>query len=57
VLLTAAFAVAGDVFDQECIHYQTETIKTVRERISLSESTATINTMGAILLLAGVEVW
>lgn len=56
VLLTTHFGVGGDIFDDDCLRYQLETIKTVRERISLPDATTVISTLGAILLLAGVEV-
>ncbi|KIW91977.1 uncharacterized protein Z519_06959 [Cladophialophora bantiana CBS 173.52] len=55
VLLTTTFAATRNVLDQEYLHYQTETIKIIRERISMSDPTTTISTMGAILLLAGIE--
>jgi cell division protein FtsL len=56
VLLTATLATNGNVFNHECLQYQTKTIQTVRERISAPEHAMTISTLGAILLLAGVEV-
>jgi hypothetical protein len=56
VLLTATLATNGNVFNNECLQYQTMTIQTVRERISAPEHAVTISTLGAILLLAGVEV-
>lgn len=56
VLLTATFAATKNVLDQEYLQYQNETIKIIRERISVGETAATISTMGAILLLAGIEV-
>jgi hypothetical protein len=55
ILLSATFAVKG-AFDEECIRYQNETIKSVRQRLVESEMSSTISTLGAILLLAGVEV-
>ncbi|EXJ74135.1 uncharacterized protein A1O5_02429 [Cladophialophora psammophila CBS 110553] len=55
VLLTATFAATRNVLDREYLQYQTETIKIIRERISMSDTTTTISTMGAILLLAGIE--
>lgn len=56
VLLTTHFGVNNGIFDHDCLRYQLETIKTVRERISLLDATTAISTLGAILLLAGIEV-
>jgi hypothetical protein len=56
VLLTATSAVAGGTVAGDSLRYQTETIKTLRQRISDSDANSTLSTLGAILLLAGVEV-
>ena len=56
VLLAATLGSNGGVFDQDCLRYQLETIKTVRERVSLLDAATAISTLGAMLLLAGVEV-
>jgi hypothetical protein len=56
VLLAATFAVTGGVLDQDCLRYQTKTMRTLRESISAPAPLATTSTLGAILLLAGVEV-
>ncbi|OQU96931.1 hypothetical protein CLAIMM_02942 isoform 2 [Cladophialophora immunda] len=55
VLLTATFAATKNVLDHEYLQYQGETIRAIRERISVSDPTTTVSTMGAILLLAGIE--
>jgi hypothetical protein len=55
-LLAATFAVTGGVLDQDCLRYQTKTMRTLRESISAPAPLATTSTLGAILLLAGVEV-
>ena len=56
-MLTFTFAVTGGVIDRECLRYQTDAVRFLRETISGSDDTmTTISTLGAILLLAGVEV-
>lgn len=55
-MLSFTFAVTGGVVDRECLRYQTEAVKSLRENISSSDDTTAISTLGAILLLAGVEV-
>ncbi|RDW60540.1 hypothetical protein BP6252_11923 [Coleophoma cylindrospora] len=55
VMLSFAFAVTGGSIDRECLGYQGQAIKYVREKMrSLDEATSE-STIGAILLLAGVE--
>ena len=56
VQLTFAFAVTGGNLDQECLDYQSQTMRTIRERLSSPETALSLPTLGAILLLAGVEV-
>ena len=53
VMLTFAFAGSIDV---ECLRYQSEALKSVRQRIGEPESATSGGTLGAILLLACVEV-
>ncbi|KAJ2970188.1 hypothetical protein NUW58_g9771 [Xylaria curta] len=56
VMLSLSFAVADASINRECLWYQGQAISYVRERMSsLSEATSE-STIGAILLLAGVEV-
>lgn len=57
ILFATTFAVTGDILNRDCLQYQAQTLKSVRERISLSDASTTTATLGAILLLAGVEVW
>jgi hypothetical protein len=56
VLLTFALAVTGGNMDNECVGYQNRALAVVRERMSSPETAASLPTLGAILLLAGVEV-
>lgn len=56
MLLAATFAVAGGVLNEECLRYQTETMRSIRKRIEHSVPAVTTSTLGAMLLLAGVEV-
>ncbi|EHK43626.1 hypothetical protein TRIATDRAFT_149068 [Trichoderma atroviride IMI 206040] len=55
VKLTFAFAVTGGNIDQECLDFQNQAMSTIRERMDSLESALTLPTLGAILLLAGVE--
>jgi hypothetical protein len=59
VMLTIAFAVKGPArgggIDMECLGYQSKAVSAIRERISSFESATSLSTLGAILLLAGVE--
>ncbi|KAL6898345.1 hypothetical protein GGI43DRAFT_423809 [Trichoderma evansii] len=55
VKLTFAFAVTGGNIDQECLGYQNQAMSTIRERMDSLESALSLPTLGAILLLAGVE--
>jgi hypothetical protein len=56
VKLTFAFAVTGGNIDHDCLDYQNQAMSTIRERMSSPESALSLPTLGAILLLAGVEV-
>ncbi len=57
VMLTFAFAVTGGNIDQECLRYQNQAMSTIRERMSSPETALSLPTLGAILLLAGIEVY
>lgn len=55
-MLSLAFAVTGGSVDQECLGYRGQAISYIRRKMtSLSDATSE-STIGAILLLAGVEV-
>ncbi|KAI0447227.1 hypothetical protein F4803DRAFT_575414 [Xylaria telfairii] len=55
VMLSLAFAVAGHSINRECLGYQGQAIGYVRERMSSLGEATSESTIGAILLLAGVE--
>lgn len=56
IMLSLTFAIAGGSVSQECLGYQSHAISGLRQKIgSLNEATSE-STIGAILLLAGVEV-
>lgn len=55
VMLTFAFAVSG-AFDQECLGYRGQVISSIREKMDCVDEATSASTIGAILLLAGVEV-
>lgn len=56
VMLSFAFAVTGGSINRECLGYQGQTISHIRERMSCLDEATSESTIGAILLLAGVEV-
>ncbi|KAK5275479.1 hypothetical protein LTR40_012966, partial [Exophiala xenobiotica] len=55
IKLSFAFAVTGGNIDHECLHYQNEAMSTIRERMNSPDTALGLPTLGAILLLAGVE--
>lgn len=58
VMLTFAFAVTSGCIDGECLRYQNEALSSIRQSLSTAETcnTHAESTLGAILLLAGIEV-
>jgi hypothetical protein len=56
IMLTFSFALATGNFNKECLEYQSATLSSVRERIFSPNKATMESTLGAILLLAGVEV-
>lgn len=56
VMLTFALAVTGGNMDNECIGYQNQALAAVRGSVSSPETALSLPLLGAILLLAGVEV-
>ena len=56
VRLTFAFAMTGGNIDRECLEYQTHAMSILRDRVERPDNALTLPTLGAILLLAGVEV-
>ena len=56
IKLSFEFAVTGGNIEDECLHYQNEAMRTIRERMGSPETALALPTLGAILLLAGVEV-
>ena len=57
VMLTFAFAVTEGSIDRECLGYQSQAMSYIRQRLSSLDRATSASTIGAILLLAGVEVW
>ncbi|TAQ87450.1 hypothetical protein B7494_g4228 [Chlorociboria aeruginascens] len=55
IMLTFAFTVAEGSIDRECLEYQSQAISHICKRMSSLDRTTSITTIGAILLLAGVE--
>ncbi|KAK0724292.1 hypothetical protein B0H67DRAFT_640860 [Lasiosphaeris hirsuta] len=55
VMLSFAFAVTGGTIDQECLGYQGQAISHIRKKISSLGEATSESTIGAILLLAGIE--
>jgi hypothetical protein len=56
VMLSLTFAVTGGSIDRECLGYQGQAIGFIREKMSSLDEATSESTIGAILLLAGVEV-
>jgi hypothetical protein len=56
VMLTLAFATADGSIDQECLEYKGRTISYIREKMNTPDEITSEPIIGAILLLAGVEV-
>ena len=54
--LTLAFAANGGTLDKECTAYRLKAIQCINERLSDHAKAASNTTMGAVLLLVGVEV-
>ncbi|KAE8441222.1 hypothetical protein EG329_005622 [Mollisiaceae sp. DMI_Dod_QoI] len=55
VMLTFAFAATAGSIDRECLGYQSEALSSIRERMSSPNRATSESTLGAILLLAGIE--
>ncbi|SPJ72150.1 uncharacterized protein FTOL_01878 [Fusarium torulosum] len=55
VMFSLAFAASGGVINNECLVYQGQAIHYVRERMSSLDKAISESTIGAILLLVGVE--
>jgi hypothetical protein len=55
-MLTFTFAVTGGYIDRECLQYQGQALSSIRRRMNSPDMATTESTLGAILLLAGVEV-
>lgn len=56
VMLTYSFEVTGGSINQECLGYLNKATKSISERMSSSTTAASVTVIGAILLLAGIEV-
>lgn len=56
VMLTFAFTVTSGGIDRECLGYQSEALSSLRQNINSPERATSESTLGAILLLAGIEV-
>jgi hypothetical protein len=54
-ILTFSLAVTG-YFDQNCVFYHDKVLKSIRSNMSTPGRAVAESTLGAILLLAGVEV-
>lgn len=56
LMLSLAFAATGGSIDRECLGYKGQVISRIRERMESPCAAASESTIGAILLLTGVEV-
>ncbi|CAG1963993.1 unnamed protein product [Fusarium graminearum] len=55
VMLSLAFAASGGVINKECLIYRGQAIHHIRETMALNNKSVSESTIGAILLLVGVE--
>jgi hypothetical protein len=55
-MLTFAFAVTAGSIDRECLEYQGDALDSIRERMNYPDKATSESTLGAIVLLAGIEV-
>ncbi|KAB5576242.1 hypothetical protein GE09DRAFT_619527 [Coniochaeta sp. 2T2.1] len=55
VMLTFTFAVTECIINQECLRYQGQALSHIRQRMASLDQATSESTIGAILLLAGVE--
>jgi enolase len=55
-MLTFAIAATEGSIDRECLGYQSQAMSYIRERMNSLDGATMVSTIGAILLLAGVEV-
>ena len=56
IMLTYAYATTAGSIDRECLRYQGEALSSIRQRMSSPNKATKVSTLGAILLLAGIEV-
>jgi hypothetical protein len=56
IMLTFAFALTAGKIDRECLQYQGEALSFIRQGISSPGEAIMESTLGAIILLAGIEV-
>lgn len=57
VMLTFSFAVTSPgTIDEECLGYQNVALNSIRQKMSSPDTAISESTLGAILLLAGIEV-
>lgn len=56
LMLAFAFGAGTGTIDEECLYYKGQAIHFLRQRMNAPISGATEPTLGAILLIAGVEV-
>lgn len=56
LMLSLEFAVTGGSINRECLGYQSQALSHIRGRMSSVDEATSESTIGAILLLAGVEV-
>ncbi|RMJ07676.1 hypothetical protein BHE90_001100 [Fusarium euwallaceae] len=55
VMLTFAFSVSSGDIDKEFLGYQSDALSSIRQKMSSPEGATSESTLGAILLLAGIE--
>ena len=56
VMLTFLFTATESMTSRKYLEYKNEALRSIRQRVSSPDRAATESTIGAILLLAGIEV-
>lgn len=56
-MLTFVFAITASSVDAKYLEYQSQALGAIRRRMDCPDTAASESTLGAILLLAGTEVW
>lgn len=56
IMMTLKFALNGNTIDTDCLNYQTLALESIRAKCSAPLTDLVTSTLGAILLLVGLEI-